>query len=245
MTVNEVSEQAEVAVEGENPVFRSSSPPTSGKHDSGPPSVSSLIEDEGGRSQASASVPPSITSVEDEVNLLESVGHVPPSITSVEDEVNLLEVPGSSSARTSLSGGSSVASTLAPLPRFDRFQSLTTPRGEGRDRAAELQSLPPTLAASLRRSQHFPRYKRQYKVESIYVNDLYTLTYDEDETLESIKSIEVHYVSGRSGSVLDLLDLLPAQGSLSLERIIVWLLRLGSPPLLSLLLGCSVFLLFS
>lgn len=221
MTVNEVSEQAEVAVEGENPVFRSSSPPTSGKHDSGPPSVSSLIEDEGGRSQASASVPPSITSVEDEVNLLESVGHVPPSITSVEDEVNLLEVPGSSSARTSLSGGSSAASTLAPLPRFDRFQSLTTPRGEGRgegrDRAAELQSLPPTLAASLRRSQHFPRYKRQYKVESIYVNDLYTLTYDEDETLESIKSIEVHYVSGRAGSVPDLLGLLAAQGSLSLE----------------------------
>lgn len=199
MTVNEVSEQAEAAVEGENPVFRSSSPPTSGKHDSGPPSVSSLIEDEGGRSQSSVSVPPSITSVEDEVNLLQSVGHVPPSISSVEDEVNLLEVPGGSSARTSLSGGSSMASALAPLPRFDRFQSLTTPRGEGRGRAAELQSLPPTLAASLRRSQHFPRYKRQYKVESIYVNDLYTLTYDEDETLESIKSIEVHYVSGRSG----------------------------------------------
>lgn len=41
----------------------------------------------------------------------------------------------------------------------------------------------------------FPKYRRQYKVESIYVNDLYTLTYDEGETLESLKSIEVHYVS--------------------------------------------------
>lgn len=202
MTVNEISEQAEVAVEGENPVFRSSSPSASGKHDSGPPSVSSIIEDDGGRSQASAALLPSITSVEDEVNHLEAVGPVPPSITSVEDEVNLLEVAGGSSARTSLSGGSSsVASTLPPLPRFDRFQSLTTapPRAEGRDRAADLQSLPPNLAANLRRTSHFPRYKRQYKVESIYVNDLYTLTYDEDETLESIKSIEVHYVSGRSG----------------------------------------------
>lgn len=42
---------------------------------------------------------------------------------------------------------------------------------------------------------HFPKYRRQYKVESIYVNDLYTLTYDQGETLESLKAIEVHYVS--------------------------------------------------
>ena len=41
----------------------------------------------------------------------------------------------------------------------------------------------------------FPQYRRQYKVESIYVNDLYTLTYEEGETLESLKTIEVTYVS--------------------------------------------------
>lgn len=35
-------------------------------------------------------------------------------------------------------------------------------------------------------------------MESIYVNDLYTLTYDEGETLESIKSVVVNYVSWTS-----------------------------------------------
>lgn len=31
--------------------------------------------------------------------------------------------------------------------------------------------------------------KREYKKDTIYVNDLYTLTFDEDETVESLGSL--------------------------------------------------------
>lgn len=87
---------------------------------------------------------------------------------------------------------------MAPyIPRNDKFQSLVNTNARQNEAFPALVSLPPNPAKMPAKpsSTSFPKYKRQYKVESIYVNDLYTLTYDEDETLESIKSIVVNYVS--------------------------------------------------
>ncbi|KAK3887424.1 hypothetical protein Pcinc_008469 [Petrolisthes cinctipes] len=99
-----------------------------------------------------------------------------PSVTSLEDELG----------------------PLASLPTFNmspgRYPrrlgaSINSPSHSSSPNAP--MSLPTTLQTPS--YTQFPRYKRQYKVESIYVNDLYTLTYDEGETLESIKSVVVNY----------------------------------------------------
>ncbi|MPC12171.1 hypothetical protein E2C01_004849 [Portunus trituberculatus] len=111
----------------------------------------------------------------------------------------ILNTPSISSLEDDLGSLSSLPTfNMAPYARrphrHDQFLSLEAVRDqESSDASHALHSLPPTMAKVKLSSSQFPRYKRQYKVESIYVNDLYTLTYDEGETLESIKSIVVNY----------------------------------------------------
>ncbi|KAG7167898.1 Schwannomin-interacting protein 1-like 1, partial [Homarus americanus] len=98
-------------------------------------------------------------------------------------------------------------STTTPLKdNLDQLLSLNMAPQKHLATTAYHHSLPPQPSQVVVKASIFPKYKRQYKVESIYVNDLYTLTYDEGETLENVKSIVVNYT----------LSLLPPGLSLSL-----------------------------
>lgn len=47
----------------------------------------------------------------------------------------------------------------------------------------------PVFIMSVLQAENALKRKREYKKDSIYVTDLYTLTFDENETLESLGSI--------------------------------------------------------
>ena len=80
------------------------------------------------------------------------------------------------------------------VPRFATGGPISSPRRSTSDlsQPASLPSTPtPSRSARFQLQQQQQHSRRHYKKDSMYVLDLYTLTFDEDETVEDVETCKM------------------------------------------------------